>query len=70
MSLIENDTWDLVDLPEGRKPVECKWIFKIKRGSDGSIKRYKVRLVAKGFSQKHGTDYDETFAPIVRYSSI
>ena len=61
---------DLVDLPEGRKPVECKWIFKIKRGSDGSIKRYKARLVAKGFSQKHGTDYDETFAPVVRYSSI
>ena len=69
-SLIENDTWDLVDLPEGRKPVECKWILKIKRGSDGSIKRYKARLVAKGFFQKHGTDYDETFAPVIRYSSI
>ena len=70
LSLIENDTWDLVDLPEGRKPVECKWIFKIKRGSDGSIKRYKARLVAKGFSEKHGTDNDETLAPVVRYSSI
>ena len=70
MPLMENDTWDLVYLPEGRKPVECKWIFKIKRGSDGSIKRYKARLVAKGFSQKHGTDYDETFAPVIRYSSI
>lgn len=69
-SLTENNTWDLVVLPEGRKPVECKWIFKIKRGSDGSIKHYKARLVAKGFSQKHGTDYDETFAPVVMYTSI
>ena len=70
MSLMENDTWDLVDLTEGRKPVECKWIFKLKRGSNGSIKRYKAHHVAKGFSQKHGTNFDETFALVVRYSSI
>ena len=69
-SLMENDTWELVDLPEGRKPIEYKWIFKVKRGSDGDIKRYKARLVAKGFTQKYGIDYEETFAPVVRYSLI
>ena len=69
-SLMENDTWELVDLPEGRKPIECKRIFKVKRGSDGDIKRYKAHLVAKRFTQKYGIDYEETFAPVVHYSSI
>ena len=46
-SLMENDTSELVDLPEGQKPIELKWIFKVKRGSDGDIKRYKARLVAR-----------------------
>ena len=69
-SLMENNTWELVSLPEGRKPIECKWIFKVKRGSNGEVNRYKARLVAKGFAQKYGVDYDETFAPVVRYSSI
>ena len=69
-SLMENNTWELVDLPEGRKPIECKWIFKVKKGSDGDIKRYKARLVAKGFAQRYGIYYEETFAPVVRYSSI
>ncbi len=69
-SLIENNTWELVNLPEGRKPIECKWVFKAKKGSNGDIKRYKARLVAKGFAQKYGIDFDETFARVVRYSSI
>ena len=69
-SLMSSGTWELVDLPTRQKPIDCKWIFKVKKGSDGSVQRYKARLVAKGFAQKYGVDYDETFAPVVCYSSI
>ena len=69
-SLMENETWKLVKLPTGRKPVGCKWIFKTKRTSEGKVEHYKARLVAKGYTQKPGEDYDETFSPVVRYSSI
>ena len=50
--------------------VGCKWIYKIKTHSDGSIERYKARLVVKGFIQEYGIDYEETFAPVARISSI
>ena len=69
-SLMDNETWDLVELPSGRKPIGCKWVFKTKQDCNGKVERYKARLVAKGYSQKHGVDYDETFSPVVRYSSI
>jgi len=46
----DNDIWDLIELPEGVKPIGCKWIFKTKRDSMGNIERYKARLVAKGFT--------------------
>lgn len=69
-SLSENEVWDLVDLPEGRSPVGSKWVFKVKTGADGSIERYKARLVAQGYSQKFGTDYDETFCPVIRLESL
>ena len=69
-SLLENETWKLVKLPSGRKPVGCRWIFKSKRGKDGKIERYKALLVAKGYTQRYGGDYDETFSPVVRYSSV
>ena len=69
-SLTENNTWELVELPSGRKPVGCRWTFKTKRGSNGTVERYKAQLVTKGYTQKYGEDYDETFSPVVWYSSI
>ena len=56
-SIKDNDVWDLVLLPEGVKPIGCKWIFKTKRDSKGDVERYKARLVAKGYTQKEGIDY-------------
>ena len=69
-SLRENEVWDLVELPKDRSPVGSKWVYKLKTGADGSVERYKARLVAQGFSQKFGTDYDETFCPVVRMQSL
>lgn len=65
-----NKTWEVCTLPVGKKPVKSKWVFKTKLLADGSIDKYKARLVAKGCSQKEGIDYDEIFAPVVRYNSI
>ena len=68
-SLMANDTWDLVSLPKGRKLVRCKWIYRTKYASDGSVERLKERLVAKGFSQVEGIDYNETFALVAKMNS-
>ena len=69
-SLRENDVWELVDLPKGRKAVGSKWVFKVKTDAEGSVERFKARLVAQGFSQKSGIDYDETFSPVARFESV
>ena len=63
-SMKDNDVWDLVELPEGVKPIGYKWIFKTKRDSKGNIERYKARLITKGYSQREGIDYKETFSPV------
>ncbi|KAL0541081.1 hypothetical protein IC582_021112 [Cucumis melo] len=63
-------TWDYVDLPPGKRPIGCKWIYKIKTHSDGTIEHYKTHLVAKGYSQEYGIDYEETFAPVARMTSV
>jgi hypothetical protein len=57
-------------LPTNKNVVNSKWVFKLKRGADGSVTQYKVRLVAQGYSQRFGDDYDETFSPVVRFESI
>jgi hypothetical protein len=69
-SLMENDTWDLVPLQKGRKLVRCKWVYKTKYASSGSVDRHKARLVAKGFSQVEGIDYNATFALVAKMNSI
>ncbi|CAI7812739.1 unnamed protein product [Closterium sp. NIES-53] len=65
-SLIENGTWELVELREGRRPISSKWVFKVKSGADGALERFKSRLVAKGFQQKEKIDFGEIFAPVVK----
>lgn len=69
-SLTKNDTWTMAKLPEGRKPISCKWVFKVKRSNDGGADRYKARLVARGFSQRHGFDYSETYSPVAKLDTI
>ena len=69
-SIIKNDVWEVVSRPEEKSMVASKWIYKIKHVGDGSIDKYKARFVACGFSQKEGIDYDETFSPVFRYTSI
>jgi hypothetical protein len=69
-SLLENQTWDLVPLTPGRKLIRCKWVYRTKRATNGQERRYKAKLVAKGFQQIHGIDYDETFSPIAKMDSI
>jgi hypothetical protein len=68
-SLIENDTWNLVELPKGRTAIGCKWILKVKHNGESKIVRFKSRLVAKGYSQRHGIDFDETYSTVVRFST-
>ena len=64
------NTWKLVQLPEGRKPVGCRWVFRVKSKPDGTVERFKARLVAKGYSQQPGTDFAETFSPVVRLNNL
>jgi hypothetical protein len=69
-SLMENNTWDLVPLPKGRKLVRCKWVYRTKYASNGSVEMHKNQLVTKGFSQVEGVDYNETFSPVAKMNSI
>jgi hypothetical protein len=69
-ALIKNGIWRLVDPPTRIKPIGCKWFYKLKYKGDGSLEKYKVILVAKGYAQKEGVDYIETFAPTAKWGTI
>ncbi|GJT03085.1 zinc finger, CCHC-type containing protein, partial [Tanacetum coccineum] len=69
-SIMENNTWVLSDLPPGCKPLGCKWIFKRNMKFDGTIDKFKARLVIQGFRQKEGIDYFDTYAPVARITTI
>nr|GFA59957.1 zinc finger, CCHC-type [Tanacetum cinerariifolium] len=68
-SIMENNTWVLSDLPPGCKPLGCKWIFKRKMKFDGTVDKFKARLVIQGFRQKEGIDYFDTYAPVARITT-
>ena len=67
---MKNHTWELVPPPDSNNVVGSRWIFKVKRTGDGSVERYKARLVAQGYSQCEGVDYQKIFLPVVRYTSV
>ena len=69
-SIMTNDVWEVVPRPQERLVVGFRWIYKIKYVADCSIEKFKARFVAKGYAQKEGIEYEETFSPIHRYTSI
>ena len=69
-ALESTHTWDVVTLPSGKVPIGCKWIYRIKYNLDGSVERYKVRLVANGYTQQESLDYSETFSPVAKFVSV
>ena len=69
-SMESNRVWDFVDLPPSRKTIGNKWVLNINHKADGTIDKYKARLIAEGYTQQEGIDYEETFLPVVRFASI
>ena len=69
-SIEDNETWELVDLPNNRKAIGSKWVYKTKLDENGNVSRFKARLVAQGFTQKFGIDYDEVFAPVAKSTTF
>jgi hypothetical protein len=69
-SLQEHEAWSIVEKPENAKVIPCKWVYKLKKGTDDVPDCYKAQLVAKGFTQTYGENYDETFAPVVRKETM
>lgn len=66
----ENGTWELVLLPEGKRTIGLRWVFKLKRNEKGNIVKHKARLVAQGFNQRYGVDYLDVFASVTRHETF
>jgi hypothetical protein len=69
-SIRANGTWDLVKLPRNWKALPCKWVYQLEQVSDSSGPKYKARIVAKGFQQEYGMDFDEVFSPVVKLPTL
>jgi len=69
-SIVSNHTWDLVDLPKGSKQIRCKWIFRKKLRTDGTIDKFKARLVVVGYTQKKNINFFDTFSPVTKIATI
>ncbi len=69
-TLDANITWELVALPKDKKAIGCKWVYKVKHNANGYVSRYKVRLVAKGYAQTYGIDYEKTYSPIAKMTIV
>jgi hypothetical protein len=70
LSIEKNNTWKLMDLPPGHRPIGLKWVFKVKKDANGVVTKHKARLVAKGYVQKFGIDFEEVFAPVARMETV
>lgn len=69
-SIEKNNTWELKELPPGHKAIDLKWIFKLKKNTDGKIVKHKARLVAKGYVQQHRINFEEIFTPVTRLEIV
>ena len=69
-SLIKNQTWKLIPQPKGKTVISCKWVYKFKKDENGRIRRFKARLVGRGFTQIFSVDYDDTYAPVAKLASL
>ena len=69
-ALEANNTWTLILLPPSKRAISSKWVFKVKLKADVTLERYKAHLVAKGYTQEFGIDYQETFSPVVKMTTI
>jgi hypothetical protein len=69
-AIVDTETWELLDLPVGRKAIGLKWVFKVNKNEAGVVVRHIARLVVKGYSQRQGIDYEEVFAPVARFEAV